>query len=385
MNIIFLSPHFPSNHKYYCQRLQEAGAQVLGIDQIPHHALPSDLRPCFHDYYQVDDLEHYSELAQACRYFINRYGPIHRIESHNEHWLETQARLATEFQISGLTNEKISSFKRKSEMKKIYLQAGLTPARGQLLTTLEAALAFAKETGYPLLLKPDIGVGAGGCYKIHHEEELNRFFREKPSQDYLMEEFIHGDIWTFDGLVDGKGKLLFHTSHIYGDGIAEVVQQKLDQFYYSLRDIPEELESIGRKTLAAFDVRERFFHFEYFLTHKDKKWVPIEVNMRPPGGLTMDMCNFACDIDLYRLWAQMMAGCNDRPAFERKYYCMSIGRRDKKHYFYSHENILDYGKNLIIHHDKVPAVFSAALGDSVYLARAPNLEVLQDLQRYIQR
>lgn len=385
MNIVFLSPHFPSNHKYYCQRLHEAGVRVLGIDQIPRHALPTDLSPCFHDYYQVNDLQHYSELVQACRYFIDRYGPIHRIESHNEHWLETQAQLATEFQIPGLTNEKISYFKRKSEMKKIYIRAGLTPARGELLTSLDAALAFVSLVGYPLMLKPDIGVGAFGCFKIHNDRELNEFFEKKPSADYLMEEFIYGDMWSFDGLVNGKGDLLFHTSHTYGSGIAEVVQHGLNQFYYSLRDIPEELEKVGRQTLAAFDVKERFFHFEYFLTHKDKKWVPVEVNMRPPGGSTMDMCNFACDIDLYQVWAQLMAGRDDRPLYARKYHCMCISRRQSRKYVHSHEEVMKQGKNLIVLYDTVPPVFHKALGDYVYLARAPDLQALQELQQYIHR
>jgi biotin carboxylase len=385
INIVFLSPHFPNNHKYYCQRLHEAGIRVLGIDQIPRHSLCSDLGCCFHDYYQVNDLQHYSELAQACRYFIDHYGPIHRIESHNEHWLETQAQLATDFQVSGLTNDRITYFKRKSEMKKIYIRAGFTPARGELLTSLDAALSFAHQVGYPLMLKPDIGVGAFGCCKIHSELELNKFFEEKPSQDYLMEEFIDGDMWSFDGLVNGKGNLLFHTSHVYGAGIAEVVQQDLNQFYYSLRDIPEELEKIGRKTLAAFDVKERFFHFEYFLTHKDKRWVPVEVNMRPPGGLTMEMCNFACDIDLYQMWAQLMAGRDDAPSYERKYHCMSISRRHSRRYIHSHEEVMHQGRHLLVHHDTVPPVFHKAMGDYVYLACAPHLQPLQELQQYIHR
>lgn len=383
MNLIFLSPHFPSNHRHYCQRLHDAGVKVLGIDQIPYQELPSELRSCLHDYYAVSNLHHYNELVQACHYFIHRHGPIDRIESHNEHWLEMQALLASEFHISGLTADNIPFFKRKSEMKKIFSRCGLTPARGELVTTLEAALAFSRTVGYPLMFKPNIGVGASGCNKIHDEGELRHFFQEKPPQEYLMEEFIHGDMFSFDGLADEKGQLLFHTAHAYGAGMAEIVRHQISQVYYSLRDIPEGLEAAGRKTLEAFAVRERFFHFEYFLTHKDKKWIPVEVNLRPPGGFTVDMCNFACDSDLYGLWAQLIAGTIGKFSYERKYHCMCASRRHKTAYRHSHQEILEKGKDLIVHHDDVPPIFSGPLGDYVYVARAPHLDTLQELQQFI--
>lgn len=384
MNIIILSPHFPYNQIQYCRALCDVGIKVLGIDHVPWDHLPEHLKNSLHDYCQVSHLTNYSELRNACCQFIQKHGSIYRIESHNEFWLETQANLASEFKISGLSNDKIAFVKRKSEMKKIFSRAALGPARGELATTLEAALAFAVKVGYPLMLKPDIGVGACGCYKIRNAFELQEFFSKKPYQDYLIEEFIHGDIWSFDGLTDSQGNLLFCTSHVYDAGIAEVVEQQLDQVYYSVRDIPNELEKIGMRTLAAFDVKERFFHFEYFLTHADKRWIPIEVNLRPPGGHTLDMCNYACDIDLYQKWARLMV--NDiKTDYARKYFCMSISRRDQKKYLHSHEMVLHQGRDLIVHHNSVNPLFRSTLGEYVYIARSPDLSVLRDLQNFIHR
>ncbi len=51
---------------------------------------------------------------------------------------------------------------------------GLEVAPGLLPKTLEEALAFAKETGYPLIMKPDIGVGAEGAKKINSDSELTK-------------------------------------------------------------------------------------------------------------------------------------------------------------------------------------------------------------------
>jgi len=63
----------------------------------------------------------------------------------------------------------------------------------------------------------------------------------------------------------------------------ETVNDDTDIYYYSLRDIPADLEDAGRRTLKAFNVRERFFHFEFF-RNLDDKIVALEVNMRPPVG-----------------------------------------------------------------------------------------------------
>jgi hypothetical protein len=377
MNVVIISPHFPKNHRNFCMRLHEMGARVLGIDQVP---LPDELNCCMDDYYQVSDLHRYSELVKACRYFEKRYGPIHRIESHNEYWLETQAKLATEFQVEGLQSHNLGQIKRKSEMKKVFKKAGLAPARGGLVKTLEDALVFTRELGYPVILKPDVGVGAFGCVKIKNEQDLRQFFTSIPSQPYLLEEFIDAMICSFDGLVDRGGNLLFVTSHTY-KGIAEVVQGGLDQSFYSLREIPKDLEEIGRKTLAAFNVKERFFHFEYFRTKE--RLIPIEVNMRPPGFPTLDMCNFACDIDLYSWWAEVVTGKVRFPSYERKYHCISLSRRLTHQYHYSHDEILTIGKKMIVYHDQVAPLFQGTLGDRVYVARARNLDQLHDFQQAV--
>ena len=56
-----------------------------------------------------------------------------------------------------------------------------------------------------MVAKPDIGVGAAHTYRINDEAELTRFFEAKPPIDYIMEEFISGVIYSFDGLADRGG------------------------------------------------------------------------------------------------------------------------------------------------------------------------------------
>ena len=53
MNIVFLSPHFPSHYFRFCLNLKAAGANVLGVGDEPYGNLSQDLRAALTEYYQV--------------------------------------------------------------------------------------------------------------------------------------------------------------------------------------------------------------------------------------------------------------------------------------------------------------------------------------------
>jgi D-alanine-D-alanine ligase-like ATP-grasp enzyme len=108
-------------------------------------------------------------------------------------------------------------------MREVFINAEIKVARGRVVKDLEDAQKLIKETGYPLVAKPDIGVGAAATYKIHNENELINFFETKPPVDYLFEEFVSGQIVTFDGLTDRDGTPVFTNSLVYSAGIMETV------------------------------------------------------------------------------------------------------------------------------------------------------------------
>ncbi|KAB2952259.1 ATP-grasp domain-containing protein [Heliorestis acidaminivorans] len=381
MNVLFLSPHFPPNYYQFVVALKKAGANVLGIADRPYDDLPLELREALNDYYQVPTLEDYDQLVRACGYFTHRHGKIDRLDSLTEYWLEKEAKLRTDFNVWGIQNEGIDKVKSKSRMKEMFLQAGIDVPRGRVVRNIEEARAFLKIVNFPVVLKPNSGVGAANTYKIHTRQELERFFQDKESSgnfgDYIMEEFITGTIYSFDGLTDREGQLVFYTSHRYGQGVMEVVNEDLHVYYYSLREIPDKLVAAGKKVLEAYQVRERFFHFEFFRT-ADDRFIALEVNMRPPGGLTMDMFNYAHDIDLYQHWARLIVEGTLPLHYTRKYHCAYIGRKNNKSYALTHEEILrEYGHKIPYHCDINPA-FTRAIGDYGYLFRSPHLEEIKE-------
>ena len=134
------------------------------------------------EYFRVNSMHNYDELLRALGYFTHRYGKLDRIDSHNEYWLETEARLRTDFNIPGIRTDQIDRIKRKSLMRETFLKAGIkSRARERCQRPWRMRRNSSRQTGYPLVAKPDIGVGAAATYKIHDEHELKAFFETKPT------------------------------------------------------------------------------------------------------------------------------------------------------------------------------------------------------------
>ena len=307
MNFVMISPHFPTNFEPFAHRLAEAGFRTLGISDTPYHELSESLRNHLTDYYKVDDMESYDQVYRAVAFFAHKYGRVDRIESHNEYWLELDAKLRTDFNVFGYKNKDMLSVKTKSQMKKIFRAHDLKVAKGRVFYGSDDARDLASELGFPVIVKPNSGVGASDTYKIKSATELEDFFNyQTDGVDYIMEEFIDGDIVTFDGLTDHEGRIVFYSSLEYSEAVLDTVEKDGDMFYYVPRDISEELVKLGKICVKAFNVKERFFHFEFFRVKETKELIALEVNCRPPGGLTIDMWNYSNDFDVFKEYANIV-------------------------------------------------------------------------------
>ncbi|MBQ1383199.1 MAG: carbamoylphosphate synthase large subunit, partial [Solobacterium sp.] len=188
MNFIYISPNFPANHWNFCHHLKENGMNVLGIGDAPYDSLTTELKGSLTEYYKVSSLENYEEVFRAVAFFTYKYGKIDWLESNNEYWLEKDALLRTEFNITtGLHTADMEPVKYKSRMKENYIKAGIPVARYHMVDDYEGCLAFIQEVGLPVVAKPDNGVGANDNHKFRSEEDLKRFFENKYDEPYIME------------------------------------------------------------------------------------------------------------------------------------------------------------------------------------------------------
>lgn len=375
MNVVMLSPHFPPNFWPFSARLREAGHTVLGIADAEYDHLRPELRASLTEYYRVSDMHNYDELVRALGYFTHKYGKLDRLDSMSEYWLETEAQLREDFNIFGLRPEDMSHVKRKSVMKQYFQLAGLRVARGKVCRTAAELQDFVDEVGYPVVAKPDIGVGAAKTYKITNDYELKDYIASKPPVEYIVEEFIPGRIITYDGLTDIKGNIVFDSSLEYSKGVMETVIEDSDIYYYMVREIAQDLREAGQAIVKAFNVLERFFHFEFFRL-EDGSLVALEVNMRPPGGLSIDMFNYANDIDIFKEWVNVLTHGSVGEKAKHPYFCTYVGRKDHIHYKRSHEQVLQEFASLIAHHERINSIFSAAIGNYGYILRHPDLKTM---------
>ena len=216
MNFVFISPHFPHTYWQFCDRLKRNGINVLGIGDAPYDGLEAPLKAALTEYYRVDNLEDYDQVYRAVAFLTFKYGKIDWIESMNEYWLSQDARLRTDFNITtGIRSDRIDFIKEKSLMKKLYLEAGIPTARQHIISTWEAGRAFTDEVGFPVIVKPDIGVGATDTWKLESTEDLERFYDNLPSSPYVMEEFIEGDICSYDAIINSRYEPVFESMTVW--------------------------------------------------------------------------------------------------------------------------------------------------------------------------
>ncbi len=376
-NAIFISPNFPTNYWQFCRELKNNGLTVLGIGDSPYDELAPEVRENLTEYYKVGSLESYDEVYRAVAYFAFRYGKIDFLESNNEYWLAQDAYLRTDFNIpDGFRAEDLPRIRYKSVMKEYYEKAGIPVARSYLVRDEAGSRAFIKEVGYPVIVKPNDGMGAADTHKIDDDKEFAAFWAGKdPDELYLMEEFIHAEINSYDAIYGPDGEPLFEAGNCTPISIMDSVNEGVDATFYIVKDLADDVLAAGRATAKAFDVRSRFIHFEFFRLLSDHESIgpkgtlmALEVNMRPSGGFTPEMLNFARETDVYKIWADMVAFGKTEKKVGAHHYCGFAGLRDYKDYVMTEEDIREKYDEHLKMATRLPDALADAMGNRVYLA-----------------
>ena len=157
--------------------------------------------------------------------------------------------------------------------------------------------------------------------------------------------------------------------------------------YYIVKEMPEKILKAGRAVAKEYGVRSRFVHFEFFVLTEDQPGlgnagdvIGLEVNMRPSGGYTPEMYNYANETDVYKIWADMIAfDCNTMDMNRPHHYGAFVGRRDYRNYRMNHDDILrKYGYCLKMT-SRVPDALSALMANQMYLC---NFDGEEEMWQY---
>ena len=173
MNFVFISPNFPIRYYLFVEALRRKGVNVLGIGDSVNKDLEPRLVASLTEYYFVKDLSDEKAMEEAVAYYQRKYGKIDYIESNNEWWLTLDAHLRQKFNVtSGFFPDQMEHIKAKSAMKEYFRQGGAKTMRYILVdgpSDKQKALSFIKQVGYPVFVKPNVGVGASDSYSLKNE------------------------------------------------------------------------------------------------------------------------------------------------------------------------------------------------------------------------
>lgn len=382
-NFVYLSPAFPAIGVHFCEHLARAGVRVFGIGDNSWDELPDALRGALAEYCRVGNLDDYDQVFRAVAYLSYRHGKIDWLESNNEHWLALDARLRTDFHITtGHGVEALAAIKSKAHMKPVYAAAGVPSARQARVTDAAGVLAFAAHVGYPLIAKPEQGVGATDTARLASDDEVRAFFATPRGTPYVVEEFVTGDLISYDALLDAAGRPLFEAATRFPPSIMDIVLDQLDLAYRIEAQLPAGLADVGRRTVAAFGMRNRFVHLEFFHLTADHPglgragdWVGLEVNMRPAGGDTVDLYNYARNADVYQVYTDLVTG-RDTGAAARAAADPQFGvyasRRDGFPYAMPRAALLAKYAGELRQVRRNPDLFAPQMGNEYFVIRTPD-------------
>jgi hypothetical protein len=392
-NFVFISPHFPDTYWKFCISLRNHGFIVLGIGDAPYNEIGEACKFSLNEYYCCAKMEDYENEKRAVKYYIDKYGPITFLESNNEYWLTKDAELRTDFHItSGVDVEGVKLFRSKIRQKEVFEKNGIKCARFTADNSKEGILAFAKKVGFPIFAKPDDGVGAQGTMKIKNEEDVNNFISVRDqNKKYIIEEFVEGDIISFDGVANSRSDVIFATEDVFTVNNADIVNNDLDDMYYCNPFMDHEFYELGCKVVSAAKIKQRFFHIEFFVLTKDHPYlgkkgtrIPLEINCRPAGGYTPDVINFANSLSCYDIYADCLAFDENRQNMnQEKFYCVACSRRFKSKYVYEFSEVLDKYKYAICMYGDYPEVLRDDMGDCYAIAKFKTMDELYEFDRFV--
>jgi biotin carboxylase len=329
MNVIFLSPGFPAEMTDFVRGLAEVGAHVIGMGDQPQHSVPDKARHALSAYYQVSFSDPATILATASA--IAEQVRVDRVESLWEPLMILAAKLREHLGLPGMTEIETVPFRDKEAMKQVLDGAGIrTPHHYRARSAADVWSAL-ERVGYPAIVKPISGAGSADTYRVNSSEQAEAVIpRLQHIDDVSVEEFVDAEEFTFDTICSG-GKVLFYNICWYRPRPLIGKQNEwISQQTVALRnpDAPYLAagKQMGMQVLSAMNFRDGFTHMEWYLK-PDGEAVFGEIGARPPGGRTVDVMNFASDIDLFRTWAEATVhGRIDAP-LERKYNCATIFKR----------------------------------------------------------
>lgn len=326
------SPGFPAEMPLFTRGLADVGARVWGVGDSPREMLPELAREALSGYLRVPKLWDQQALLEAVRGW-REPKTLDRIECLWEPGMILAAQLREALGVPGMTVEQTIPFRDKGRMKDILDAAGLRTPRHRRTTTERGCWTAAEEIGYPLIIKPIAGAGSADTYRIDDPRDLGETIPKlRHVEEVSVEEFIEGEEYTFDTICSDGTVHYFNVAWYRPKPLIGRTVEWISPQTVTLRDVEDPKLApgieLGRSVLKALGFATGYTHMEWFLTPSGEA-VFGEIAGRPPGARSVALMKWACDLDVFRGWAE--AACHGRfsQKVERRYNSAVTFKRAK--------------------------------------------------------
>lgn len=369
------------------------GVQLFGICELSPGAGRAEN---FADLVCVSRTHDANQLIAAARILQDRHGPLHQLLTAQETLLEPVAEAGEALELQGMSVATVRRTLNKSCFKQTLEQAGIRTARHQLVTHEEDARRFAKELGFPVVLKPLSGSGGLATWCIRSADQLELALRlMQPSSEkvVLAEQYVVGREVSIDTITIAN-EPRFYSVCYYRPSILEALENPEIQWTCIMpRDISEapyrEVIEKGLEAVRALQVGSAMTHMEALLP-EDCNPVFIDATLRPAGARIGPMLAFSYDLDPHLAWARAVVdGCFDGP-WERKYAVGTVFFRGRGNGRVEHvaglEAVQQHVGRLIVE-SHLPLVGSQKAatytGDGYITVRHPQTQIVEEALRFI--
>jgi len=308
MNVVFVDPAFPPTQRQFVRALAEVGATVIGVGERPAEWLDDELRAWMQHYHVVPSVTDVGVMTDAVRWIQGRSW-VDRLEATIESHTMAAAQVRENCSIPGTSVRTAWLCRDKPSMKETLRAAGVPTAASTAASTADQVRDFARQVGYPLILKPRSGAGALDTMRVDDDGGLDAalgLFGSQQVDSIAAEEFVEGHEGFYDTLsVDGVPALDF-VSHYFPNVLEAMRERWISPQFLATNRIDsvadyQELRDLGQRVNEALGIGTSATHMEWFFGPKGLKF--SEIGCRPPGVGAWDLYSAANDLDIYRQWA----------------------------------------------------------------------------------
>jgi D-alanine-D-alanine ligase-like ATP-grasp enzyme len=313
VNVAFVAPFLrPATLRFLRAVLAVPGARVGLISHDRPDGIDPALRSALVGWGQMGDGLDAGAILLGARRLQEQMGPTDRLLGMLEQLQVPLAQVREELGVPGMGVEEALNFRDKARMKETLRAAGLPCARHRLVEDVASGLDFAREVGFPVVVKPPAGAGAVATVRCGDANELKAALQGMhPSarNPTLVEEFMLGLERSFE-VVSIDGEPVWHSLTRYAPPPLDVLRNPWIQWTVTLpREVEhpayDEVRHAGFAALKALGMGTGLSHMEWF-RRQDGSIAISEIAARPPGAQIMGLMGWSTGRDLFAAWAQLM-------------------------------------------------------------------------------